>query len=173
MIDLGNRKILKDGTVICEQSAIVELLYSGHDITNVLCADKLDEVEWNAAARVCDSKNAGPVHASGPAYDNIDWFGYWLTPEPWASINVRDWCISRCKTNEEQSRAVAEIDEFEKRGMVPVICHLIYCADQWRKNGVFWGVGRGSSVSSFVLYLIGINRINPMEYGLDISEWLK
>jgi DNA polymerase III alpha subunit len=57
--------------------------------------------------------------------------------------------------------------------MVSIMRHLIYCVDAWRQNGVVWGVGRGSSVCSFVLHLIGINRINPIEHGLDIGEWLK
>jgi hypothetical protein len=173
MIDLGNRKILDDGTVICEQSAMIEMLYAGSYLSTVLCSDKLDEIEWDVASRLCDSKAPGPIHGSGPSYEGIDWYSHWVTPEPWMSINVREWCIGRCKTEAEESRACFEIDEFEKRGMIPVIRHLIYCADQWRKNGVFWGVGRGSSVSSFVLYLIGINRINPMQYDLDIGEWLK
>ena len=36
-----------------------------------------------------------------------------------------------------------------------------YLVDTMRNNNIVWGVGRGSSVGSFVLYKIGINRINP------------
>ena len=57
--------------------------------------------------------------------------------------------------------------------MLPVLRHLVYMVDHFRREGITWGVGRGSSVSSFVLYLIGINRINPLEFGLDIKEFLK
>jgi DNA polymerase III alpha subunit len=42
-----------------------------------------------------------------------------------------------------------------------------------RKNNILWGVGRGSSVASFVLYLIGIHRINSLFYNLPIEEFLK
>ena len=44
---------------------------------------------------------------------------------------------------------------------------MIFLVDTLRQNNVIWGVGRGSSVSSYVLYLIGINRINPMKFNLN------
>jgi len=173
MIDLGNRVMHDDGTVICTSAAIVEMLYSGRNIDGVLCDRAEDQIEWANAARDCDTDWIGPVHATGPCYQGVDWFQHWLTPEPYSSIDLRSWCIERCASEIEVNRANREIDEFESRGMVSIMKHLIYCADMWRQQGVVWGVGRGSSVCSFVLHLIGINRINPIEHGLDIGEWLK
>jgi hypothetical protein len=173
MIDLGNRILLDDGTVICDQHAMIELLYSGKGVDDVFCSDHRDQEEWQIATRTCDTLIPGPTHASGPQYAGINWFDHWLTPEPWASIDLRSWCLERCRSDEERDRAEAEISAFEQRQMLPAMRHLIYCADRWREKGVCWGVGRGSSVSSFVLHLIGINRINPMEFGLEIAEWLK
>ena len=57
--------------------------------------------------------------------------------------------------------------------MIPVLRHLAWIVYHLRKMEIVWGVGRGSSVSSLLLYLIGINRIDPMKFGLDISEFLK
>ena len=173
MIDLGNRVVLDDGTVICTSDAIMEMLYSGREIDGVLCDRVEDQTEWERASRACDSVWKGPVHAQGPCYHGVDWYQHWLTPEPYASINLRKWCMDRCNNDGEIERANLEIDEFESRGMISIMRHLIYCVDTWRKNGVVWGVGRGSSVCSFVLHLIGINRINPIEHGLDMGEWLK
>jgi DNA polymerase-3 subunit alpha len=96
-----------------------------------------------------------------------------LTPEPFASIDVLDWCISQCSTEQEIQRVKMEISEMQQRNMISLVRHLIYCVDIWRKSGIVWGVGRGSSVCSFVLFLVGINRINPLEYDLDLREWLK
>jgi len=42
-----------------------------------------------------------------------------------------------------------------------------------RENGIVWGVGRGASVASYVLYLIGVHRINSIQYGLDWREFLR
>ncbi len=42
-----------------------------------------------------------------------------------------------------------------------------------RENHVIWGVGRGSSVSSYVLYKLGIHRIDSIFYDLDVEEFLR
>jgi len=42
-----------------------------------------------------------------------------------------------------------------------------------QENKVIWGVGRGSSVASYVLYLIGVHRVNSMYYNLDVGEFLR
>lgn len=173
MIDLKDRRVLDDGTVICDQRALMEMIYSGLPISGTFCSDQQDEREWEAARLACDGNDPGPLHADAPAMEGISWRSHWMTPEPWASLDLRAWCRDRCSSEPELARVELEINEFENRNMIGAIRHLAFCADTWRGNGVFWGVGRGSSVCSFVLYLIGINRINPMEHDLELGEWLK
>ena len=48
-----------------------------------------------------------------------------------------------------------------------------YVVDTLRDNNIVWGVGRGSSVSSYVLYLIGIHKIDSVKYALPIDEFFK
>ena len=62
---------------------------------------------------------------------------------------------------------------FEERKMMNVLRFLIYLVDTMRKNKIVWGVGRGSSVASYVLFLIGIHKVNSLKYNLDIKEFLK
>ena len=57
--------------------------------------------------------------------------------------------------------------------MYPVLRFLVYFTDTLRDKNIVWGVGRGSSVASYVLYLIGVHRINSIRYNLDITEFLK
>lgn len=167
------RQFLDDGTVICSDSALVEILYSGEDINGLFCDSKSSVLEWQYARRICDSTDQGPIFAADAQFNQIDWYEHWFTPEPWKSINLRDWCLNKCKSEIEKNRVEYELSEFEKRNMIPIMRHLIYCVEKWRESNVVWGVGRGSSVSSFVLFLIGINRINPIEFDLNIHEWLK
>lgn len=173
MINLKNRKILEDGTVICNESALVDLLYLGQDLSGVFCDNILDQTEWEYSNKINDTEFFGPIFADGPQYTNIDWYQYWRTPESYNNIDLLVWCLDKCKSDKEIQRVNLEISEFEKRDMIPIMKHLIYCVDVWRKNSIFWGVGRGSSVCSFVLYLIGINRINPLQYELTLTEWLR
>jgi DNA polymerase III alpha subunit len=38
---------------------------------------------------------------------------------------------------------------------------------------VLWGVGRGSSVASYCLYILGVHKVDSIKYELDIHEFLK
>ena len=79
----------------------------------------------------------------------------------------------RCSTPDELSRLNQERKEYEARDLEPLLRLMLYLVDDFRNRKIVWGVGRGSSVASFVLYLIGIIKINPMKYGLEIGEFLK
>jgi DNA polymerase III alpha subunit len=81
--------------------------------------------------------------------------------------------LERCQNDEEKMRVQMEYDLFEKKNFVRVLQFLIYFVDTLRENNMVWGVGRGSSVASFCLFLIGVHKINPMLYNLDIKEFLR
>ena len=66
-----------------------------------------------------------------------------------------------------------ELKEFEVRGLFDMLRYMIYLVDVMRENNIVWGVGRGSSVASYVLYLIGIHRINPLDYDLNWRDFLR
>ena len=57
--------------------------------------------------------------------------------------------------------------------MITLLKYLKYLVDTMRENKIVWGVGRGSSVASYVLYLIGVHKIDSIKYELDIKEFLK
>jgi len=94
-------------------------------------------------------------------------------PEEYKHMNLYDFLMGRCTTSEQRTRVSDEITEFEKRNMIPVLKFLVYFIDTLRENKIVWGVGRGSSVASYVLYLIGVHRIDSIKYNLDIKEFLK
>jgi DNA polymerase III alpha subunit len=72
-----------------------------------------------------------------------------------------------------KARVEQELDLFRTRNLYPVLQLLIYIVDTMRKHNIVWGVGRGSSVASYCLYLIGIHKIDSLKYNLDIREFLK
>lgn len=173
MIDLGNRRILTDGTVICKTAAVVEMLYQDIDIDSVLLDDAEECKNHNHAIRLLDS-DINPLYSSTvEQYSGIDWYQHWTTPEQYTAIDIKAWCLSTCRSENEIDRVIEEYSMFEERDMIPVLRHLLYIVDTLRQYNITWGVGRGSSVSSYILYLIGINRINPLDFGLDVREFLK
>ena len=97
----------------------------------------------------------------------------WHMPEQYYKINVLQWLLERCQSDEERERVQLEYSLFEKKQFIRVLQFLIYFVDTLRANNIVWGVGRGSSVSSFCLFLIGVHKINPMLYNLDITEFLR
>ena len=173
MIDLGDRKILNDGTVILTEDAAVEMLYKGLSLSDLQIESCKDAEMFNASNRSLDAGLTDLDIGDGPRYVGIEWYDLWLTPEQYAGIDVGEFCLSLCSNDEERDRVEHEMRLFEERNMLPVLRHLIYMVTDLRSRRIFWGVGRGSSVSSFVLHLIGINRINPIRFGLDVSEFLK
>jgi len=75
--------------------------------------------------------------------------------------------------SKEWNRFTEEYAEFGERGMENLLRYMIYLVDFMRENNIVWGVGRGSSVASYVLYLIGVHRIDSIQYGLDWREFLR
>jgi len=57
--------------------------------------------------------------------------------------------------------------------MTDILPVMLYIVDTLRSQNILWGVGRGSSVSCYCLYLIGIHKIDSLKYDLPINEFFK
>ena len=97
----------------------------------------------------------------------------WIFPTEYQNIDVLDWLLKKCQTAEQIQRVEKEYTMYEQRGLVMLLRLFIFLVDYMRSNKYIWGVGRGSSVSSYVLYLIGIHRVDSMRYGFEIEDYLK
>jgi DNA polymerase III alpha subunit len=99
----------------------------------------------------------------------------WFMPESYkpASFNIVEYLLSLCKSDIETNRVLDELKLFAQYNMIDLLCYLKYLVDTMRKNNILWGVGRGSSVASYCLYLLGVHKVNSITYDLDIREFLK
>lgn len=97
----------------------------------------------------------------------------WYMPDEYKQLDIAKWLLDQCKTEPEMQRVGQELLLYQARDLFNLLRYLKYFVDTMRVNSVVWGVGRGSSVASYVLYLIGVHRINSMYYDLDIQEFLK
>jgi DNA polymerase III alpha subunit len=97
----------------------------------------------------------------------------WQMPIEYYELDIAKWVLDQCKNEAELQRAGEELIKFQERNMFVLLQYLKYLVDTMRTNNIVWGVGRGSSVASFVLFLIGIHRINSLYYDLSIDEFLK
>lgn len=97
----------------------------------------------------------------------------WFMPQEYKNFDIAKWVLEQCKSDAELQRAGEELILYQERNLFVLLQYLKYLIDTMRKNNIVWGVGRGSSISSFVLYLIGVHRINSLYYDLSINEFLK
>lgn len=97
----------------------------------------------------------------------------WYLPEEYKNFDIAKYVLDLCKTDDELQRVGQELLLYQEREMFPLLVYLKYLIDVMRQHNIVWGVGRGSSVASFVLFLIGVHRINSLYYDLSIDEFLK
>jgi len=98
---------------------------------------------------------------------------HWFMPDEYMNFDIAQWVLNQCKDQVELQRVAEELILFQERNLFSLLKYLKYFVDTMRKHNIVWGVGRGSSVSSFVLYLIGVHKINSIKFSLDIREFLK
>ena len=96
----------------------------------------------------------------------------WFMPEDYCP-NIIEWLFEQCSNDEQAIRVSEELELFIQYKMMDVLRYVKYLVDTMRKEGIVWGVGRGSSVASYVLYLICVHKVDSIKYNLDIREFLK
>ena len=96
----------------------------------------------------------------------------WFMPENYCPDLIQQ-IYGMCESDEQKDRVSLELELFIQYGMLDLLYYLKYLVDTMRDNKIVWGVGRGSSVASYVLYLIGVHKIDSLKYKLDIKEFLK
>jgi len=168
-------KINDHGDVIFSEEDTIDLLYTDPDFNiSKLYFNDIDKYSQSLKELGIDL----PIINTAPQRESINDFDIkninnWHMPEKYYQINVLEWLLGKCQNDEEKMRVQMEYSLFEKKQFIKVLQFLIYFIDTLRANNIVWGVGRGSSVASFCLFLIGVHKINPLLYNLDITEFLR
>jgi len=97
----------------------------------------------------------------------------WYMPDEYRNFNIVAWLLDQCQTSEQLERVTLEVDLFTEIEMLDLLRYLRYLVNFMREKKITWGVGRGSSVSSYCLFLIGIHKIDSIKFGLDITDFIK
>lgn len=168
-------KINEYGDVIFSEEDAIDLLYTDPDFD-------ISKLYFNNIDKYSESLkelgiglpmiNMVPERPKPEIFDKEN-CNNWHMPKQYYQINVLQWLLEKCQNDEEKMRVQMEYDLFEKKDFIHVLQFLIYFIDTLRENNIVWGVGRGSSVASFCLFLIGVHKINPLLYNLDITEFLR
>ena len=97
----------------------------------------------------------------------------WHMPESYQQLDIAELVLSLCGNDSELQRCGQELLMYQERNLFNLLRYLKYLVDVMNNNQVIWGVGRGSSVASYVLYKLGVHRIDSLHYDLDPAEFLR
>jgi len=158
----------KFGHCIYEEQDLIELIYQNKtDLIKQVYTDieidgletrhideEIYDIEIEDYDRICQSE--------------------WLMPEEYKTFDIESWLYNQIPPWDDANlRLHDELAEFKDRNMIDLLRWLKYLIDTARTNNIVWGVGRGSSVSSYVLYLIGVHKIDPIKYNIDYRDFLR
>jgi len=167
------------GEMIWSESDLFDLVMQGHDVRDLsgLCID----TDIDPASLCRDLEQTGQISTwhratdpglGVPEYDRQQQ-SCWHMPPEYRDMDIVQHVLDLCQNDVELQRVGQELLMYQERDMMDVLRYMKYLVDVMTQNRIIWGVGRGSSTASFVLYLLGVHRINSIEYDLDPGEFLR
>ena len=157
---------------------LIDMIYSGNvEKCHVVLCDPSDDVDkFNEAMQaqgMSPLQKYIPLDVDQKTFDSVCQ-SEWFMPDEYKELDVVAHLYSLCDGDDERFHRVnEELSAFQSREMFDLLRYMIYLVDFMRENEIVWGVGRGSSVASYVLYLIGVHRIDSVKYNLDWREFLR
>ena len=97
----------------------------------------------------------------------------WHMPDEYKTLDIAAHVLTLCKSESELQRCGQELLLYQERNLFDLLRYLKYLVDVMSSNCIIWGVGRGSSVASYVLYKLGVHRVDSLYYNLDVTEFLR
>lgn len=164
------------GIAYTSSRELVELLYQRPDLDLSRFAVEDPDVYNNSVKEMyADFPILKRYTPSGTDIESFDqWLqSRWHMPEKYLELDIAKWALDQCTSQEELQRVGEELLLYQERDLFNLLRYLKYAVDTFRQNNVVWGLGRGSSVASYVLYLIGVHKINSLYYDLSIEEFLR
>lgn len=148
---------------LADEQTGIELLYRGEDISDIAF---VDIKQFNKVAKELELNDISDVSRISKEF-NI--------PQHYKELDVEKYIHDKLiqRDPDEIGRVEMELEMYRERGLFPVLQLLIWIVDTMRKHNLVWGVGRGSSVSSYLLYILGVHKVDSHKYRLDIKEFLK
>lgn len=163
------------GQIVLNESDLINLIMQGRDLESVSGALVDGSVDIEAAAFWLEHAPDFTYWTEPDVQEVFDHVqqSHWHMPDEYRTLDIAELVLSLCDTEAKLQRAGQELLMFQERGLFDLLRYLKYLVDVMRENHVIWGVGRGSSVASYVLYLLGVHRIDSMYYELDPAEFLR
>jgi DNA polymerase III alpha subunit len=169
----------KFGELVFSENDICDLLMQGRPIDSLknVCVDKTVDLE-DLAQQVERPESLltwtfpYDTDTSVPEF-HLSQQMSWHMPDKYKQLDIAVHILGLCHSEAELQRCGEELLLFQERNLFDLLRYLKYLVDVMNTNRVIWGVGRGSSVASYVLYKLGVHRIDSLYYKLDAGEFLR
>jgi DNA polymerase III alpha subunit len=167
-----------------KQNNVGELIYTEDDVCDLIMKGHTDlpgmitdsSVELKYLAEVLDSvpdwRNE-PTRTIDPAEFHAQQQATWHMPAQYKNMDIAAHVLGLCNTEAELQRCGKELLLYQERGLFDLLRFMAYMVDVMTEHNIVWGVGRGSSVASYVLYKLKVHQIDSMYYNLDVEEFLR
>ena len=166
----------KFGELIFNEQDVVNLLMQGHDWTvfdGMIVDDSVRLDAWPESLDPVPALQQQRFHnCSVPEWHTSNQ-RRWHMPQEYQNLDIAAHVLGLCASPAELQRCGAELLLYQERDLFDLLRYLKYLVDIMQQNNIVWGVGRGSSVASYVLYKLGVHRIDSLYYNLDASEFLR
>jgi DNA polymerase III alpha subunit len=169
----------KFGEIVLQETDLCDLIMQGtqlHLLSRV-CADS--DIDVDHIEQLLEQSNEIATWTR-PQHDSITVEQFdqqrqakWLMPPKYQDLDIAEHVLGLCTTPDQLQRAGQELLMFQEHNLFNLLRYMKYLVDTMTSHDVIWGVGRGSSVSSYVLYLLGVHKIDSMFYDLDPGEFLR
>lgn len=168
-----------NGELIFSEDDLCDLMMQGRDLSTLKRVIVEQRVDLESLIGVLEDpeclvgwKFEGHADVSVPDWDTVQQRN-WHMPQEYRELDIAAYVLNLCQTDAELQRVGEELLLYQERDLFDLLRYLHYLVNILKENNVIWGVGRGSSVASYVLYLLGVHRIDSMFYDLDPHEFLR
>ena len=165
--------------MIFDEQDLCNLVMQGHDLSTLtgILVDRALDLETTSlilqdVPAFIQYDNYAEENISVEQFDHRNQ-QHWFMPEEYTQLDIAKHVLDLCKTEAELQRVGEELLLYQERNLIDLLRYLKYLVDVMRENRLIWGVGRGSSLASYVLYLLGVHRVNSIYFELDPQEFLR
>lgn len=165
----------KFGLVSYTAADLIELLYQEKHIAELLIDPSDPEIEIYQRHQLdLGLEKLQIYHEPAVSVKEFDAIlqSNWYMPDEYKNMDIESFLIAHSHKQNHQ-RLIEELQKFREMNMLNLLRWLKYFVDVCRSNNIIWGVGRGSSVASYALFVIGVHKIDPIKYNLDWREFLR
>jgi hypothetical protein len=166
----------KFGEMIFSEADVCDLVMQGRDpmtLSDMIVDQTVDVTGWSGIIDPVPSFLQQQFNECSVPEFHVQQQSRWHMPARYKDMDIAAHVLALCKSEAELQRCGAELMLYQERDLFDLLRYLTYLVDTMQENHIIWGVGRGSSVASYVLYKLGVHRIDSLYYNLDIGEFLR